>query len=151
MYRLRTMTEEDFQALPDSGEGLWRRFMRCAGNEPTLAEALMAAKTKRYAMSRLRRMALWAYLGLKAGDAAGEPPYIRVLAVGERGREVLREAKAASPLPIITKPASARDLAGRAGDIFRLEARAGDLYALLYPETARHRGGGEWTASPFIL
>lgn len=151
MYRLRTMTEGEFEALPDAGEGLWRRFMRCARTEPTLAEVLMAAKTKRYALSRLRRMALWAYLGLTAADREGDPPYIRVLALGERGREVLREAKAASPLPIVTKPASARDLTGRAGELFEKNARAGDLYALLYPGEEQRRGGAEWMASPVVL
>ncbi len=151
LYRLRTMTDAEFEALPDSGEGLWRRFMRASRAEPTLEGVLAAAKTKRYALSRLRRMALWAYLGVTREDMAGEPPYIRVLAVGKRGREVLREAKAAAPVPIITKPASARLLTGRAGEIFRLNARAGDLYALLYPDPARRGGGGEWTRSPFIL
>ncbi len=151
MYRLRTMTDAEFEALPDSGEGLWRRFMRCARTEATLEGVLAAAKTKRYALSRLRRMALWAYLGFSREDLAGEPPYIRVLALGERGREVLREAKDASPLPIVTKPASAKALTGRAGELFERNARAGDLYALLYPDPAQRRGGVEWTASPFVL
>lgn len=90
LARLRTMEEADFAALPDGSEGLWRRFMEAARSEPTLEAVLARAKTKRYALSRLRRMAMAAFLGVTAQTRPDEPPYIRVLAVGPRGREVLR-------------------------------------------------------------
>lgn len=150
LYRLRTMSDQHFQALPDGGEGLWRRFMSCARSMPTLEQVLEGTKTRRYALSRLRRMATAAYLGVTAQDQAGKPPYIRVLALGERGRAVLRTARRAGVLPVITKPAAAR-LDAPAGEIYALDALAGDLYALLYPDPARRAGGGEWTASPFIM
>lgn len=151
LYRLRTMPEAEFQALPDGGEGLWRRFMASARTGATLREVLAGAKTKRYALSRLRRMAMAAFLGVTAGQQAGEPPYIRVLAAGERGREVLRRAKAAGEKPILTKPAAVRELDPQARELFALEARAGDLYALLYPDPARRSGGGEWRMTPAVM
>lgn len=151
MYALRTMGDEAFRALPDGGEGLWLRFMRCARREPTLEAVLAAAKTKRYARSRLCRMAMAALLGVTADMQSGEPPYIRVLAVGGRGREALRRIKAGTGKPIITKPAAARLLAGQARAVFELEVRAGDIYALMYPDPAQRRGGEEWRASPAII
>ncbi len=42
-------------------------------------------KTKRYALSRLRRMALCAWLGVEAGDAVQMPQYLRLLGCTERG------------------------------------------------------------------
>ncbi len=151
MYRLRTMTAGDFQALPDAGEGLWLRFMRCAGSEPTLKAVLDAVKTKRYAYARLRRMAMAALLGMTADMPRGEPPYIRVLAVGGRGREALRLIKRRCALPIITKPAAAKLLPEEAGRIFELEARAGDIYTLMFKNPGWRRGGAEWTTSPVVL
>ena len=63
LARLRGMTEADFAALPDGGgaEGLSRR-MAAAVREGTSIEAVCAlAKTKRYALSRIRRLVLWAF------------------------------------------------------------------------------------------
>ncbi len=149
MYRLRTMTPEEYAALPDSGEGLWARLKRCAGRESTLTAVLDGAKTKRYAHARLRRMAMAALLGVTAERQRSEPPYLRVLAVGPRGREALREIKGRAALPVITKPASVRTLPPPAREVFELESRAADIFALLCakPQPA----GVEWTASPFVI
>lgn len=151
MFRLRSMTAEEFQRLPDSGEGLWMRLARCGASEPALSAVLDAAKTKRYAHARLRRMAMAALLGVTADTQRGDPPYIRVLAIGERGREALREIKCRATLPIVTKPAAARLLPEGARAIFELEAHAGDVYALTYKSPAERRGGAEWTTSPVVL
>ncbi len=151
LARFRTMTEADFAALPDGSEGLWRRFMEAARSEPTLEAVLVKAKTKRYALSRLRRMAMAAYLGLTADARPDDPPYIRVLAVGARGREILRRAKFRGTLPVLTKPAAVRRLSPEAQSLFALESRAADLYALLYPSPAQRQGGSEWRTGPVVV
>lgn len=151
LARFRTMTEADFAALPDGSEGLWRRFMEAARSEPTLEAVLARAKTKRYALSRLRRMAMAAYLGLTADARLEDPPYIRVLAVGARGREVLRRAKARGTLPVLTKPAAVRKLSPEAQSLFALESRAADLYSLLSPAPTQRRGGSEWRTGPVVV
>ncbi len=151
LWRLRTMSDEEFMELPDSGEGLWRRFAGMARTGATLEEVLMGTKTKRYALSRLRRMAVCAMLSITRRDQQGLPPYIRVLAIGERGREILKRAKGLGELPIITKPASGTELSGEAGRIFNIDVRASRLYALLYPDPAQRRGGEELRTTPFVL
>jgi len=151
LARLRTMNEAEFAALPDSSEGLYRRFMRYAKTEPTVRGVIVGTKTRRYAESRLRRMLMCAYLGITAEDSIGTPPYARVLAFNKAGQEILREASKVSRVPIITKPASVRDLGGRASEIFEKEARATDLYALSYPGAANRVGGLDWTTSPMLL
>lgn len=150
LTRLRTMEEADFAALPDMSEGLERRLFRAARRCGSVEELLAEVKTKRYALSRLRRAVCCAWLGLRAGDAAGEPPYARVLAANGRGREVLRAAKEQGSLPILTKPAAVRELDGRSRRLFELEARAADLYALCFTGAENRRGGREWEAGPLI-
>lgn len=93
LYRLRTMTDSEFEALPYGSEGLWRKFMHACRKETTLEEILTATKSKRYTRSRLDRMAMCAFLGITADDLAQKPPYTRVLAFNDRGREVLKIAK----------------------------------------------------------
>ena len=101
LARLRTMTDEEFEALPYGSEGLWRKLMHAAHQESTLEEILSAVKSKRYTRSRLDRMIMCAFLGLTAADLAAPAPYARVLAFNDRGREILKKARETALLPNI--------------------------------------------------
>lgn len=151
LARLRSMTDADYAALPDGSEGLYKRLMRYARTECSIQDILEKTKTKRYAMARLRRMIVMAYLGIKTTDRTEAPPYIKVLAFNNRGRELIREADGKSGVPIITKPAHAKkpDAKGRA--LFELEAHATDLYVLGYPDRTQRYGGQEWLRGPVIV
>ena len=151
LARVRTMTPDDWAALPDAGtaEGLPRRLERAGRQCSSMTEFFDLAKTKRYTHARLRRLALWAFLGVRAADFPEHPPYLRVLGFNSRGREVLRRMRDCSSLPILTRPAQARRLDGPARRVFELEARCTDLYGLCFQPV--HPGGMEWTHSPVIL
>ena len=148
LARLRTIEKEDFEALPDASEGLHRRLMRFARTEATLSDIAAQTKSKRYAMSRIRRMLFCAYLGIKGEDSLLPPPYARVLAFNKKGQRLLKESAAKSDLPVITKPASAKRLDGRAKNMFVKEATSTDLYVLGYPKTDCRTGGQEFVTSP---
>lgn len=47
LYRLRTMTDLDFESLPYGSEGLWRKLMHNARTLSTLEEIITATKSKR--------------------------------------------------------------------------------------------------------
>ncbi|MCL2392531.1 MAG: nucleotidyltransferase family protein [Oscillospiraceae bacterium] len=148
LSRLRFIS--DFSYLPDATEGLDRRIAEFAAVEPTIESMLLKIKTKRYAMSRIRRMLMCACLGITAADACEPPPYIRVLAMNDMGKQLLSAARKASRLPIITKPASVQKLSGRAVDLFYKEAKATDFYTLAFDCEGR-AGASEWRQSPYIL
>ena len=149
LARLRTMDTSDWAALPDSGaaEGLPERLVRAARQALSLDEFYSLAKTKRYTHARLRRLALSAFLGMD-GDRPALPPYVRVLGFNRRGQALLKQMKDTCALPILTKPAQARDLTGPARQVFEAEARYTDLYGLCFP-TPRPCGL-EWTSSPVV-
>ena len=151
LARLRTMTVEDWEQLPDCGasEGLPRRLERAGKTCATIEEFFELAKTKRYTRARLNRLVLWAYLGLTAADVPGAPPYIRVLGFNQRGREVLRQIKEQTMLPILTKPAHARELDALGRSLFEREVRCTDLYDLCFERLCTP--GREWTTGPVIL
>ena len=92
-YRLRTMTDEEFAALPYGSEGLWRKLMHNARQYGTLTEIIEATKSKRYTRTRLDRMILCAFLGLTETDLSVPVPYTRVLALNDRGRAILKSAR----------------------------------------------------------
>ena len=47
LYRLRTMTDDEFVALPYGSEGLWRKLMHASRSCATLEDILTATKSKR--------------------------------------------------------------------------------------------------------
>lgn len=93
LARLRTMTDEEFEAVPYGSEGLWRKLMHASRNENTLEDIACAVKSKRYTRSRIDRMILCAFLGLTMEDLQTPAPYARVLALNDRGREILKTAR----------------------------------------------------------
>lgn len=141
LSRLRMLPKEAFAALPDCAEGLENVLYRAVHSADTLDGVLAEAKSKRYPMSRLRRMLLCAALGVRRSD--GLPPYLRVLAANEQGRALLHTMRGAASLPVITKPADARDMPE-----FQLTADAHDLYVLAQPDKTP---GQDWRHTPVML
>ena len=150
LARLRSMTAADFAALDQGREGIWNRLYDASRVAASLPELLAAAKTKRYAMARLRRMVLWAYLGLTPGDMPERVPYLRVLAANGTGCRLLSRMREAAAVPVLTRPAQVRRLGPEARRLFELEVRATDLYTLAYPRLSA-AGGTEWREGPVIL
>ena len=151
LAKVRTMTAADWAALPDSGaaEGLPERLVRAGRQADSLDQFDRLAVTKRYTNARIRRLLLWAFLGLTAADRPSRVPYLRVLGFNRRGRTLLREMKAQAALPVLTKPAHAKSLTGPARTLFEREVRCTDLYGLCFPQPLPC--GLEWTTGPVIL
>ncbi len=149
--RFRMLGENEFNSVPDAAEGLGNRIYAAAREESTMDGILAAAKTKRYALARIRRMCMCAALGLKAGQTAGLPPYARVLAANEKGRQVLKLMKEKSEIPIITKPAEINTLSQECKALFEINSKAHDLYVLGYTAKAEQRGASDWRTSPTML
>mgnify|MGYP000420554763 CR=1 FL=1 len=124
LARLRSMTPAEFDALDTGHEGVGQRLYNASRNAATLDAVLDNAKTKRYAYARLRRMVLWAYLGLTPAKLPASVPYLRVLAANETGRALLGRMRKTARLPVITKPAAIRSLSPDAQRLFETESRA---------------------------
>ncbi|MBQ3133913.1 MAG: nucleotidyltransferase family protein [Clostridia bacterium] len=133
LARLRTLSPADFGELPAVSEGLENRIAEAARQATSYEDLIDRIKTKRYPRTRICRAVWCAYLGITAEDAAGVPPYVRVLGVTEKGLELVRAARRSCTLPIITRTAQAEQLTGKARRIWELEAAAADLYALALP------------------
>lgn len=148
LSRVRMLDAEDYAALPDATEGLGNRLYRAVCTEPSVGAILSAVKTKRYPLSRLRRMLLCAALGVRADTGGAKPGYARLLASTERGRALLKNV---TGVPVITKPAAAKELPEADRAIFELTAKARDFYVLGYDAIEERRGGTDWRTSPATL
>ncbi|MBS7219186.1 MAG: nucleotidyltransferase family protein [Oscillospiraceae bacterium] len=151
LTRLRTMTAGDWAAIPDSGaaEGLPPRLERAGKRCRSLEEFLQLAKPRHWTQARMRRLLVWAFLGLTQAVWPEVPPYLRVLGFNARGQELLKEMKSRAALPILTKPAHARELEEAGRRLFSLEVQCTDLYDLCLPEVPVP--GREWTTGPVRL
>lgn len=148
--RLRMLSDADFARIPDAGEGLYKRLANAAREESGIDAILAATKSKRYALSRIRRMMLCAALGVSGEMAKNTPPYARVLAANQRGCELLKDINVKSRVPVITKPASVKTLDAECNELFKLCSDARDLYVLGYTAKEERRGGTDWRTSPYM-
>ncbi len=122
LYRLRTMSDSDFEALPYGSEGLWRKLMHTSRRETSLENILASVKSKRYTRTRLDRMVMCAFLGITMDDMMKNAPYARILAFNDRGRDILSSVK---------KEGFFRNAGEETKEDYEiLENRAGDLYGL---------------------
>lgn len=139
---LRSVKEDNLTELPDSGEGLDCRLYEAIRKADTLEQIYELTKSKRYAHARIRRMVLWAALGLKKSDRPEQVPYLRVLGANEKGRAVLKAIS--EGVTVITKPSHGKEI-----PLMELEARCTDFYAMCRKQPGIC--GAEWSTSPIIL
>jgi predicted nucleotidyltransferase len=132
LYRLRTMTDSEFEALPYGSEGLWRKLMHASRSCATLEDILEATKSKRYTRTRLDRMVMCAFLGITADDLTADAPYARVLAFNAAGTAVLKAARKCGLFPHTGEKTDCPYQV--------LEQRCDDLYGLFRTDMPAHSG-----------
>ena len=134
LAHLRLQSRSALAALPYISEGLENRLWNSIRQCTELSELQRSLRTRRYPAARLRRI-LWAsLLEITPTMLQGTPPYIRVLGMNERGREILSVATPA--LPLVTRFSQVRTLPPAAQAVFAAERRGGDLYGLMLPRPA---------------
>jgi predicted nucleotidyltransferase len=130
LYKLRTSSPEEIAKLPEVAQGLENKIF-AARNETSLESMLLAIKSKRYPMARIRRILLDLLIGITPADTETPPPYGRILALSERGRDILAAAKqAGTALPYATSLSKLAELGGNCRHCSDLEARATAIYGL---------------------
>ena len=94
MYRMRTMALPDLKTTPGIGQGLENRIFQAGHSASSLEQMIGLIKTKRYPEARIRRIILNALVGVKAEDLRVPPIFGRILALNDRGAEVVKMAGA---------------------------------------------------------
>lgn len=130
LQMLRARTREEFASVPDLSEGLEHRLYRETRKAESPEALLRALKTKRYSLSRLRRLLTAACLGIEKDLVRTPIPYIRILGMNSRGREILHAARERATLPISPSLRELGMLSPAAGRFAALEERATDCYGI---------------------
>ena len=107
IYTLRKMSIEEIANIPDVSEGLEFSIKKAANSCNNIYDFLDIVKSKRYTVTRLQRILLYALLGISKEDMQlskkVEKPYIRVLGFNDNGKKLVSEIATKNPeLKLIT-------------------------------------------------
>ena len=95
------MPIEALAEICDVSEGMENRIKAAVIKAGTVGELADLIKTKRYTLSRIRRIILSAYLGITDDLRRISVPYIKILDHNEKGQELISKMKKSASLPIV--------------------------------------------------
>jgi len=127
---LRTKTPDDFKNLPDLSEGIENKLYFSIRVAKSLEELYNMIKSKRYTLSRVRRLVLSAALGFDKKFFMTTPPYVRVLGFSKKGEQQIKNI--VSIVPVVMRATDIKDISEDSKRIFETECLATDLYALSF-------------------
>lgn len=138
LLKLRQLSPQKLHTVAGFSEGLENRLLRVAEKACALTELSELTKTKRYPLTRIQRAVWAAMLDIPAGLCKEIPPYIRVLGMNERGREILSVARKKATLPLFVNTEQANAFTDKAAAVWRLECRATEWFNLSLPHPRPH-------------
>ena len=130
LYKVRTVSDEELSAVNDISGGLIQRIY--GNNSASLENLLESVKTKCFTMARIKRVLLSMLIGITKDDISILPPYVRVLAFNEKGREILALTKKSKKIPVGTSLAKIGRLNADAQRYAEIESTATDIYSLAF-------------------
>lgn len=119
---------------PDCSEGLENRLKNMARSNPDYDGALSKIVSKRYTLSRLKRILVQNFLGVKLKDArafAQAPLYYKVLAVKKTGAQEILAELSEGAYPVVVRKSDCNNLKKDALACFETDVHANDLYNAL--------------------
>ncbi|MDE6274297.1 MAG: nucleotidyltransferase family protein [Clostridiales bacterium] len=134
MSALLLKDAEEIAKTPDCSEGLENRLRAMAKSNPDYDDMLAKIVTKRYTLSRLRRILLENALGIYQKDVKNyleTPLYYRVLAVKKESAEELLAALGEGKFSVVARKSDVLALKKDAAACFETDVRANDFYNVL--------------------
>ena len=144
---LRRMEQKEMAQLADLSEGLENRLYRASREACSLEQLYAAVKSKRYPLARVRRLVMNAFLQLPAQMQMLPPPYLRVLGMNERGKQILSAMKRTASLPVSTSLMKLTRSTQAARQWAQVEAAACDQYSIFCQQI--QASGSDWSL-PFV-
>ncbi|MFZ7104496.1 MAG: nucleotidyltransferase [Peptococcaceae bacterium] len=148
---IRKLDVGQLKSIIEIREGIENRLWQAAQSAGSIQDLLAELKTKRYPYTRLQRLLIHTYLNFTNELNISSPHYLRLLGFNTTGTQLLKEIKAKSTLPLITKYADGYQKVSPLGKkMLDFEAKATDLYVLAY-QNAQHRSGRQDFYHPPVM
>ncbi len=146
---LRRLSAQQLTQYERTEEGFTNRLFNAIQSGRTFEEICANAQTRRYPLARVRRALLRTFLDVPFTAAEDPIAYLRVLAIGAKGRELLHNCHC--QLPLITKPLHEKKLPAAVQPALQRDIRADELFHLTLPATKFHAGGNHFRKTPYCL
>lgn len=122
--KYETISNEQLNEILDVDEGIENKLKKEIFNCNNVHELIMKVKSKRYSYNRIKRMLLHILTNTKK-DYSKDIKYIRVLGMNKKGKEILKEIKTKTNIPVITKYKKEYN------DLFVSDIKANKIYGLI--------------------
>ena len=126
LFSLIKMGKKKLREVPDCSADLADRITKALKISKGYDELVVNSKTKAFTLARIRRVIMYAVLGIKSSDFE-LTPYARVLAFNDRGTEVLSKAKGLGRIDISTSLKELEHKSKNNKRIAELDTRASDF------------------------
>ena len=137
MASVLSASPEKLAEIADCTEGLENRIKALSKDNRTVDALVEKVSTKRYPSTRVRRILLANFLGIKADfvkECLNSKLYAKLLAVNSDSKDVISMLSAKSTIPVLTRKSDCDALKKTAAECFKIDALANDLYNLATDE-----------------
>ncbi|MCR4430129.1 MAG: nucleotidyltransferase [Tepidanaerobacteraceae bacterium] len=152
LYMLRRLAARDFANFFDINEGLENRLKKAARSSGNIEQLVLQAKTRRYTQTRIKRGLIHILLGIRKDIVSTRTPlYFRILGFNSKGSKMLKQIKARSSLPIVTRASDYKDLDNDARQMFEIDLLSSDIYALAFKNQIFRKGGADFSRKVILI
>lgn len=130
LSKLRSLDLNKIKLVPDVSEGLENRIFKSIKISSSLDEIYNNIKTKRYTMSRVRRLVYNLFLDIKTSDFKSLPEFVRILSCNTKGIEIINKIKKSSDIYIDNNIKKLSKINKNIELDINFEIKATDLYNL---------------------
>lgn len=129
--------------FPDVSEGLENKIKKASDSCNTLVDLTNMIKSRRYTMTRINRILLYVLLNITKKDIEDSYkviPYIRILGVNQKGKELISKiSKANKKINIITSPKKFLDTTKNKAlkNMLEKDIFASNIYTLGYKKNSK--------------
>ncbi len=134
LVALLSTTKEKLKKQPDCTEGLENKLFALAASNASLDEIIRKTVTKRYTLSRIKRILAGNLLGLNGAQTREfltSPLYCNLLAVKKQGAEEILSALGEGKFPLLVRKSDTTSLKKEALECFEIDVRANRIYNAL--------------------
>lgn len=145
--KYKSLTQNNkLEKLPDVSEGLHNKIYKSLKEHSSYEDVILNTKSKRYTYTRLSRILCQYFIGMEEYDLLSlrkaPASYGRILGFNNKGREILKQIKKHSSIPLYTKMPKTFD------DSFKLDIQATRAYSLLNKNVTPE---SDFTTSPIYF
>ena len=150
-YRIHTMSLEELRAIKDVGEGLENLIKASIKKADNIIDFIDLVKSKRYTQTRIQRILIHILLSIKATDypQQAQAHYIRILAMNNKGKEILSSIRKTCETPIITTLSKLNSSDSQLHKVLDQDILATDIY-MMNTRWNKAEYGLDYTTIPFI-